>query len=448
MESSKTMIQTISFSKFDKWYVSYYLNPNRIESLYNLVKLKEILIPTKVRIRKDEYNGDFPIVAKISFNDGEIHLRKERKTGMDLYQLEKDNLLVSKINFHQGAVAINKIGTLVSSTHYQPYKVNSKKIIGDYLILCLRSNGFLDFIKFLRADGIKNEATYEFISELQIPLPLINEQKRILAAYNTKINLAKDQKTKANTLKQGINEYLSDVLGIKQDVNIQFEKGLKFVSYSNISRWDTLFLIGNIPSLNSNYNIEKFSNVIKDFNKEPNSKSLRINSSNYPNQEFHYIGMEDIEKETGNLQRLNKVLGKEIKSQTLRIPKNFLIYGKLRPYLNKYWINETEYDDIICSSEFFVFDIKKSIDKQFFKYVLASKIIQIQINDKTSGARMPRINEEIFLNLQFPLPPIKEQINIAKYITNQKNEISKLNFKAEQNISSALIEFEQEIFTN
>src|SRR5690606_37934682 len=121
-------------------------------------------------------------------------------------------------------------------------------------------------------------------------------------------------------------------------------------------RWDTLFLLGKVNSLNSKYQNVQFSDIITAFNKNSNGKSIRIDSSKTPEKQFKYIGMEHIEKETGKLLELNEVLGKEIKSQTLNVPIGFFIYGKLRPYLNKYWINNTDHSNIICSSEFFVFD--------------------------------------------------------------------------------------------
>ena len=125
------------------------------------------------------------------------------------------------------------------------------------------------------------------------------------------------------------------------------------------------------------------------------------------------------QKKIGNSAKVS-VKGKQIKSQTLSIPKGFLLFGKLRPYLNKYWLNNTDFNNIICSSEFFVFKTIKDIDSQFFKYILSSSFIQSQISDKTSGARMPRINEDIFMNLQFPCPPIEIQTEIANHISGLK----------------------------
>ena len=99
------------------------------------------------------------------------------------------------------------------------------------------------------------------------------------------------------------------------------------------------------------------------------------------------------------------VKGEQIKSQTVAIPKGYFIYGKLRPYLNKYWYNNTDLNNIVCSSELFVFKIKDNINSRYFELVLGSDIVQRQIADMASGARMPRINEEVFMNIRIPIPP-------------------------------------------
>ncbi|WP_392436649.1 restriction endonuclease subunit S [Cruoricaptor ignavus] len=398
-------LKFVDYSKFDKWFVSYYINPNNFDSTFSLVELRNVISPIKNKIRKIDYKKDFPVVKKISFADGVIHLRDELETNMDLYALEKGDLLVSKINFHQGALAINTIGKLVCTTHYQPYHINRDIVNDKYLVMAIRSQNFKNHLSFLRAEGIKNEATYEFISSLLIPLPPLSEQQKIVEAYERKINDAQELQLKAQNLEADIEKYLFEELGISLTQKKNSKVGLQFVSFKDIERWDAMFLMGQIDQIQSKYKVQKFSKIISSFNRNNDGKSIRVDSYKTPDRDFRYIGMENIEKGTGKLLELQNVKGLEIKSQTLNVPPGFLIYGKLRPYLNKYWINETDFENIICSSEFFVFDIEeKVLDKYFFKYVLASKIIQTQISDKTSGARMPRINEEIFFNLKLPMP--------------------------------------------
>ena len=123
--------------------------------------------------------------------------------------------------------------------------------------------------------------------------------------------------------------------------------------------------------------------------------------------------------------------GHEILSQTLLVPGGYIIYGKLRPYLNKYWENTTNENNVICSSEFFVFDTT-GIEREYFLTILASDIIQCQLPPLYSGARMPRITEDDFFDLQIPLPVESVQREIVSVSKTIKNEIDSLRSLANQ----------------
>ena len=121
----------------------------------------------------------------------------------------------------------------------------------------------------------------------------------------------------------------------------------------------------------------------------------------------------------------------------------------MRPYLNKYWYNniEEQQKKIICSSEFFVFDIKDNVNSKYFLYVLASYIVQKQIIDAMSGARMPRISAGVFRNIQIPLPPLNIQNEVVEHIAALRTEQKELREKALFLRQQATEQFEQTIFS-
>ncbi len=101
---------------------------------YPRVKLAELIEPRYEKIKKNEYDGNLPLVEKISFSDGKMHFREERETGMDLYLAAKGDLVTSKINIHQGAVAMAPYD-LAASTHYQMYSMRSDDVLPEFLFL-------------------------------------------------------------------------------------------------------------------------------------------------------------------------------------------------------------------------------------------------------------------------------------------------------------------------
>lgn len=441
----------VPFSKFDLWDVKRYTYNSNLNG-ENFVILSSLLKPYKKSVSKDEMiKNKWQIISKINFG-GELFLRDFDEINSykgNLFLVPQNSIIYSKINVRHGCIYFNdKEGTPFGvSNEYPIFNFDDSKVDGRFLQKLLRTGTFKNLLNSKTSGISKARVKQEEFLSIEIPLPTLAEQKKIVDAYERKINEAKTLELNAENLESEIERYLFEELGVQLEQKSNNHKGLQFVNFTDIERWDILFLMGQVDQIGSKYKIKKFSQVITSFNKGQDGKSLRIDSSKFPQSDFRYIGMEHIEKKTGTLLELQNVKGGEIKSQTINVPRNFMIYGKLRPYLNKYWVNNTGFDNIICSSEFFVFDIdEEKLDKNFFKYVLASEIIQSQINDKTSGARMPRINEEIFFNLHFPIPEIQEQLKISQKISSMKTEIALSKEKAKDLRVSAEEEFEKTIF--
>ena len=113
--------------------------------------------------------------------------------------------------------------------------------------------------------------------------------------------------------------------------------------------------------------------------------------------------------------------------------------------MNKYWENTTCEDNIVCSSEFFVFDTT-DVERKYFLAVLSSSMIQRQLPPLYRGTRMPRIAEEDFLRLQIPLPPKDVQKAIAFHYDKTLKTIDCLQNKAKEICQRARQEFESTIF--
>lgn len=453
---TNSLFKIVSYSNIYSWDVKNFLKKS---SSFNptipLVLFGEFLSKANIKKVNIDDHQTYKILGVRSYGKGAfINREVEGKTlKMRVYQqAEQNHLFWCKVDTKNGAFGVinNDLSDGLGSSNMTFAKIDTAKANVDFVQLFFKSNRIYEYLdgfvtgttnrKYIRPDQLLNE--------IYIPLPTLDEQNRIVDAYNSKLNLAEQQLKEAKELEESIEKYLFEELGIvKENKKVGKEKKIfQLIKFSETQRWDALFLLDKLPAIVSSHELVKFSDIIKYFNKGENGKTIRIDSPKFPNDDFRYVGMEHIEKVTGILLDMPEVKGKEIKSQTLRIPKNFFIYGKLRPYLNKYWINDTDFDNIICSSEFFVFDTIETLDKLFFKYVLASKIIQNQISDKTSGARMPRINEDIFFNLQFPLPPIEKQKEISDKINNVKSKIKQLNSLSIKNKEEAISVFEKEIF--
>ncbi|URA10642.1 restriction endonuclease subunit S [Thermospira aquatica] len=137
---------------------------------WEVVRLGEVIIPDREKIKAKDYSGKEKIVEKISFDRGVIVFRDKNKTATDLFKVDKERLLISKINFHQGAVAITP-DTTVATTHYDIYKVLENSNIL-YLWYYFRSDAFKKlFAEEIKFRGYKKEANFQFIKDFTIPPP-------------------------------------------------------------------------------------------------------------------------------------------------------------------------------------------------------------------------------------------------------------------------------------
>jgi len=126
-----------------------------------------------------------------------------------------------------------------------------------------------------------------------------------------------------------------------------------------------------------------------------------------------YVGMEDIESNTARF--LGALKPKNVKSSSFYFSADHILYGRLRPYLNKILLPDFEGH---CSTEIFPIKVRQEIDKRFlFYWFIQNKTVQA-INKTCTGTRMPRANmKEIFNFL----------INFPKSITEQRAIVGRLD---------------------
>lgn len=151
----------------------------------------------------------------------------------------------------------------------------------------------------------------------------------------------------------------------------------------------------------------------------------QIKAENIPDNSW-ILELEDIEKETFKV--LNKVLKKDRpnKSNKHIFFKGDILYSKLRPYLNKIVIAE---DNGYATTEIIPFKGLANLNNKYiFYYFSFSKTLET-ISFLTHGMQMPRLGTDKAKNLLFPLPPLEEQKEIVRVLDKvfeEENRISEL----------------------
>lgn len=487
-ENVYTYLKFVRYRELENWSVSHILGMNMgFNEMYPMIPIGNVIERSANAINIEDVVSYKQITLKT--NGGGAVLR-DVKQGKSIgtkkqFVVSSGQFIMSKIDARNGAFGV--VGTdldgAVVTADFPAFDVVKDKVTPEYLALISSTAPFVRFAQSC-SRGTTNRQRIDtglFLSQ-KIPLPTIDEQQALVSAYNDKIRRSETLEKQATQIQIEIEDYLLSELGIRRKgykpiesissmasepqieyvvSNRQLEdradtyhwgdeikkeyKYLKFVRFKEVERWDVSFFTQK-NNIVGNYNTISMGKCIDCFMQDQQGNTLRIETSKHPEGTYQYIGMENIEKETGTLLEEKLVKGADIKSQTVRVPKGFFLYGKLRPYLNKYWYNESDRENIVCSSEFFVFSIKPHINEHYFKYYLASSAVQQQISNSFQGARMPRINESTFKAIQIPIPPVEIQDAIVEHINKQKEQIKQMKQEAENLRKKALKEFENEIF--
>lgn len=146
-------------------------------------------------------------------------------------------------------------------------------------------------------------------------------------------------------------------------------------------------------------------------------------------KQYTYIGLEHIEKETGRiLVDPNSQQDIDLKSNKFFFTNNHVLYGKLRPYLNKVALPDF---DGVCSTDIFpLLPLEGISNKYFLKVLMNTSYFVNMANSQSSGANLPRIGTTALENIKVFKPDytLQEQfaqkvIEIEAYIKEQNEEL-------------------------
>ena len=131
--------------------------------------------------------------------------------------------------------------------------------------------------------------------------------------------------------------------------------------------------------------------------------------------ELPYLGLEGIAAGAGQFASGDLAKTPEApQANSFRYDDRHVLYGKLRPYLNKVALPDAAGK---CSTEIIPLLPALDLDRRYLSYFLRSPRTVSQITERSSGARMPRADMDFVLSLPIDVPPLNEQRRIVDLLT-------------------------------
>lgn len=134
----------------------------------------------------------------------------------------------------------------------------------------------------------------------------------------------------------------------------------------------------------------------------------------------------------------------DLKSDKIVFQKGDVLFGKLRPYLRKYW--HAEFDGL-CSSEIMVFRASRLVRSKYLYHIISSESFVEYNSAITFGTRMPRTSWGIVSKYRIAIPSLVEQDSIIEIISaiDQKIQTERSYLAKLQSIKLGLM---QDLLTN
>jgi type I restriction enzyme S subunit len=128
--------------------------------------------------------------------------------------------------------------------------------------------------------------------------------------------------------------------------------------------------------------------------------------------EWKYVGLEHIDPGEAHLKRFG--FSNEVQSSKSKFYSGDILYGKLRPYLDKGVLVDF---GGICSTDIIVIKPKENFNESFFSYLVHLNDFRYYATKTMTGVNHPRTSWRALSKFKIPLPPLPEQQKIASILS-------------------------------
>lgn len=444
-EAINTYLKFVPFQEFNLWDVKRY-SRNANLKFENVVTLSDILIPYRNPVSKEEMiKNKWQIIAKINFG-GDLFLRdfEEIHTYKGNVNLVPENAIIySKINVRHGCIYYHEKGKTPFgvSSEYPTYLFDETKISGKFLHKILRSSAFKKLLNTKTSGISKARVKQDEFLDIQIPLPTLDEQEKIINNYYNLVEQAQIIDGDLLNANQSKENYLFDVLGVNYNEGVGIKNGLQTINYTDVEKWslDDIFKKNTITSNKySLVSLNEICNLITDGThqtptyfksgviflsaKNVTKEVINWDDIKYVSQEAHNEYCKRVKPEVGDI--LLAKNGTTGVASIIDVEREFSIYVSLALLKPN----------------------KSIVNPLFLLYVINSKIARKQFFSRLIGIGVPNLHLGEIKEVLIPLPSLEVQKNIVDKVLSIKNQITYLENSRRKYLDDAEQQFEKQIF--
>ncbi|MGH2485017.1 MAG: restriction endonuclease subunit S, partial [Ktedonobacterales bacterium] len=275
----------------------------------------------------------------------------------------------------------------------------SESVLAQWLQLFLQQNEFLrDAAAHMTGTVGQQRLPEQYLAKVYLPIPPVSDQKRIAAILREQLAAVERARVAAEAQ-----------LAAARQLPAAY---LRAVFESDEERGWPLTSLGEILSLR------------KDI----------VHQLNSPRGPAVFVGLEHIESHTGRRIGSLQMEMAELTGRKPRFYRGDLVYGYLRPYLNKVWIAEF---DGLCSVDQYVYQVDKSVSSiGYISWFMRSPMYLERAPIDVSPGQLPRIRTEEVAAVMLNLPPHEVQQRVAAELDERMEDAGRVRESLEAQLTA------------
>lgn len=301
-----------------------------------------------------------------------------------------EQFIVSRIDARHGASGLipKSLDGAIVTNDFPVFSLNPAKVLPSFFAWMTKTHTFVDLCK-AASEGTTNRVRLkeERFLAMQILLPPLGEQKRIVVR-------------------------VEELAGKVEEARGLRSRALEEAEIA--ARTIPSYLMDSVESEFSASPIGHLINFRSDLIRPIDGKSGAL----------RFIGLQHIESHTGKRIGENRLLAEELTGRKFKFSSGEIVYGYLRPYLNKVWIADC---DGVCSVDQYVIQPNSElIDTTYLVHFMRSQTFLNQAIELTHNLMLPRLRTALLESISIPLRPLPEQRRIVAYLDDLQAKVDAL----------------------
>jgi type I restriction enzyme S subunit len=423
-------------------------------SHHALMPLRKVVCPRREAVVVNGEFGDWlPITVHL---DGEISVRARSAPYKGaMFAAYPGDIVFSKIDARSGAIGMlpATIAKAAVTAEFPVFVGNSEKLDSNFVQRVLRTSGFLTALRS-KATGTsgRKRITPEAFLDLRVPLPALDEQRAIVAAYDAAMADAAAKECAADAAEAQAMVDFEAALGFAPPVPLP-DRPVFVAFFKDFDRWShegVLRRIAGEATTVTTWPMVQLREVVTDLENGWSPKCLDRPA------EAEEWGVLKVSAASAGFYREteNKALPVSLRPRpTLEIRAGDVLITRASGVANlvgvSTYVESTQEKLLLCDKLFrIVFRPNSQIDPRFLAVVLRLNSVRSQIvrEFSTQSGMMKNVSKPILLSLVFPLPPLDDQLTLIEALETTRAAAKGLRAEAAAARVGARAAFEEAVY--